>query len=106
MTLSDILELFGTPEAKERFLRPCREYYGDPVNSRRADIHAEIMQVIQKLYQRRQWGSLEKRSKCVNFFPMVGPIPATLTLSSLTMIWQIPLERFDEAGMYTSTSAA
>jgi len=66
MTLSNILELFGTLEAKEKFLRLCREYYGErvrqevanelghPVNSRRADIHAEIMQVIQKLYLRRQ----------------------------------------------------
>lgn len=67
MTLDDVLTLFGTPEAKERFLQLCRLYYGERVrqevgnetghpamNSRRAQLHTEIMRIIQKLYLRRQ----------------------------------------------------
>lgn len=64
-SLASLLCLFGTERAKENFLRLCREYYGERVRqeaaehagqpvtgSRRAEIHNQIMEVVQKLYLR------------------------------------------------------
>ena len=67
MSFHIILNMFGTDEARNRFLNLCREYYGERVrqeaaeqsqipvtNSRRAELHNEIMKIIQKLYTRTE----------------------------------------------------
>lgn len=61
-SLASILCLFETEQAKEDFLQLCRDYYGERVkqesaeqaklpvqNSRRAEIHNQIMEIVQKL---------------------------------------------------------
>jgi len=65
MKLDEILRMFGTETARENFLALCSEYYGERVrqetaehvqipitNSRRAELHNDIMVIIQKLYTR------------------------------------------------------
>jgi len=61
-SLASILCLFETEQAKEDFLQLCRDYYGERVkqesgeqaklsvqNSRRAEIHNQIMEIVEKL---------------------------------------------------------
>ena len=63
MDLKDVLALFGNENAKLKFLSLCKEYYGERVrqesgesagvavtNSRRAEVHTEIMKFVQKLF--------------------------------------------------------
>ena len=63
MDLKDILVLFGNENAKLKFLGLCKEYYAERVrqeasedagvavtNSRRAEVHTEIMKIVQKLF--------------------------------------------------------
>lgn len=65
MKLEDILKMFGSEDAREIFLALCSDYYGERVrqttaeqanlhvqNSRRAELHNRIMDIIQKLYTR------------------------------------------------------
>ena len=67
MNLNNILSLFGNEEARENFLGLCKEYYAERVrqeaaesagipvpDSRRAEIHTEIMKIVQKLYLQRK----------------------------------------------------
>lgn len=63
MSLENMLRLFGNKEAQDNFLVLCREYYGERVrqevadavglpvaNSHRAQVHTEIMKIVQKLF--------------------------------------------------------
>ena len=65
--LKDILDLFGTESARQNFLGLCKQYYAERVrqeaaesagipvpDSRRAEIHTEIMKIVQKLYLQRK----------------------------------------------------
>lgn len=67
MTLEDTLRLFGSEPAKQNFLNLCKEYYSERVrqeagetvgipvpDSRRAEVHTEIMKIVQKLYLQRK----------------------------------------------------
>lgn len=67
MDLKDILVLFGNENAKLKFLELCKEYYAERVrqeagesagiavtNSRRAEVHTEIMEIVQKLFLSRK----------------------------------------------------
>lgn len=67
MKLDNVLDLFGTEVAKQNFLTLCKEYYGERVNqeaaesaglpvpnSRRAEIHTEIMRIVQKLFLQKK----------------------------------------------------
>ena len=55
--------MFGSETAKQNFIKLCSEYYGERVkqeaaesagiavpNSWRADVHTEIMKIVQKLF--------------------------------------------------------
>jgi len=65
--LKDILALFVNENAKLAFLNLCKEYYAERVrqeaaesagipvtNSRRAEVHTQIMGIVQKLYLSRK----------------------------------------------------
>ena len=65
MTLDDLLGRFGTDKARQNFLELCCAYFGERSSqeaaetagtqvpaTRRAEIHTEIMTVVQKLYLR------------------------------------------------------
>ena len=65
--LKFILDLFGTEPARQNFLGLCKQYYAERVrqevaesagipvpDSRRAEIHTEIMEIVQKLYLQRK----------------------------------------------------
>lgn len=65
MNLTDILSMFGTETARQKFIELCSQYYGERVrqettktinerswNSRRAEAHNQIMQIVQKLFLR------------------------------------------------------
>ena len=65
MTLSDILSMFGSEPARQEFHDLCSRYYGERVRqeafettgeplwkSRRAEVHNQIKQTIQKLFLR------------------------------------------------------
>ena len=65
--LKGILNLFGTEPARQHFLQLCKQYYSERVrqeaaesagipvpDSRRAEIHTEIMKIVQKLYLQRK----------------------------------------------------
>ena len=67
MNLENILSMFGTEEARDRFFGLCREYYGERVrqeaaedaglavpDSKRAEVHTEIMKIIQKLFLKKK----------------------------------------------------
>lgn len=67
MNLENLLVLFGNEEARQTFLGLCKEYYSERVrqeaaetagipvpDSRRAEIHTEIMKIVQKLYLQRK----------------------------------------------------
>ena len=67
MNLENLLVLFGNEEARQTFLRLCKQYYAERVrqeaaesagipvpDSRRAEIHTEIMKIVQKLYLQRK----------------------------------------------------
>lgn len=59
--------MFGTEEARQKFLHLCSEYYGERIRmeaaeqigepvliSKRAILHNQIMQIVQKLFLRSQ----------------------------------------------------
>lgn len=63
MDLKDILALFGNETARLRFHELCKEYFAERVkqetaesagiavpDSRRAEVHTEIMKIVQKLF--------------------------------------------------------
>lgn len=67
MTLTTLIDMFGTETAGQNFINLCKEYFGERVrqesgvsagmpvpNSRRAEVHAEIMRIVQKLYLQRK----------------------------------------------------
>ena len=67
MNLENLLVLFGTQPARQTFLGLCKQYYAERVrqeaaksagipvpDSRRAEIHTEIMEIVQKLYLQRK----------------------------------------------------
>lgn len=66
-TLEYLLSLFSTEATKNNFLLLCKEYYGERLrqeamntaggiayNSKRAEIHNQIMEIVQKLFLRTQ----------------------------------------------------
>jgi len=65
VNLQYILSLFGTDKTRNNFLQLCNQYYGERIrqeaseisgepvlNSRRSDIHNQIMEIVQKLFLR------------------------------------------------------
>ncbi len=67
MDLQDIITLFGNETARLKFLELCKEYYAERVkqeagesagipvrSSRRAEIHTQIMVIVQKLFLSRK----------------------------------------------------